>query len=625
MTDTLFHTRTNLTFKERKAIISLKNNTDIVIKNADKGGAIVIWGRRQYLNEADRQLSNKMYYEPIKKDPTLMICKEINDYITKLEKEAIIDFNLAAGLKTQNPRTPIFYLLPKIHKANNPGRPIVSQTNGPTSKISKFVDYFLKRHAIKTKSYIKDTTHFLMKLSSIKEIPEKSILVTIYVTSLYTNIPHDDGIKAARRSLETREDKTIPTEVIIKLIKFILTKNAFQFNGKFYRQKLGTTMGSIMSVNYSNLTMDDLETSFLKTQTLLPLIWLRFIDDIFSIWTWGADALHDFLEDLNDFHPTLKFTAEFSDTAVHFLDTTVIKVGTKLHTKLYTKPTDSHQYLDYRSCHPRNQKDNIPFSQALRIRKICSRIEDYEFYSERLKKYFLAKHYPSSLLDNAIEKARKTDRMELLQSQCKNKSNSCIPLSLTYHPNLNRIPKILQTNYKNFIENPVTNHFSQHRVLTAFKKATNLRQILVKSDATIRKVQEHGTFPCAQKCIICKYMVKTNIASNRDGSYSLKIKGHLDGTSVSVVYLITCKKCGIQYIGQTGNSLRQRMYAHLNDISRNDTYKPVSAHFTQHTIENLVVMALRTSSNGTNDRLRLEDALINNFKSRSPNGLNLKS
>ena len=86
-------------------------------------------------------------------------------------------------------------------------------------------------------------------------------------------------------------------------------------------------------------------------------------------------------------------------------------------------------------------------------------------------------------------------------------------------------------------------------------------------------------------------MVKTNIASNRDGSYSLKRKGHLDCTSVSVVYLITCKNCGIQYIGQTGNSLRQRMYAHLNDISRNDIYKQVSAHFTQHKIENLVVMA----------------------------------
>ena len=95
---------------------------------------------------------------------------------------------------------------------------------------------------------------------------------------------------------------------------------------------------------------------------------------------------------------------------------------------------------------------------------------------------------------------------------------------------------------------------------------------------------------------------------------------------MSVDLLITCKNAEKQYIGRTGNSLRQRMYAHLKkNISQKDSYKPVSEHITQHTNKKLVVMPLRSFSNGSNDILRLEDALIYNFKIRSPNGVNLKS
>ena len=66
--------------------------------------------------------------------------------------------------------------------------------------------------------------------------------------------------------------------------------------------------------------MDEMEASFLKTQQLLPTIWLRYIDDIFFIWTYGEEQLNLFLKDLNEFHPNLKFTNEASQNSVDFLD-----------------------------------------------------------------------------------------------------------------------------------------------------------------------------------------------------------------------------------------------------------------------------------------------------------------
>ena len=56
---------------------------------------------------------------------------------------------------------------------------------------------------------------------------------------------------------------------------------------------------------------------------LKPMIWQRFIDDTFIIWTHGKDKLEDFLDYINKTHETIKFTAEYSTTEVAFLNTSL--------------------------------------------------------------------------------------------------------------------------------------------------------------------------------------------------------------------------------------------------------------------------------------------------------------
>jgi len=124
------------------------------------------------------------------------------------------------------------------------------------------------------------------------------------------------------------------------------------------------------------------EQQFLSTQTLQPIMWWRYIDDIFLIWTYSESELQTFFENLNQYHPTIKFTSDYSSTEAIFLDTRVYLKDGHIQTDLYTKPTDTHQYLDTRSCHPRHCKTAIPYSQALRLRRICS--EEMNF-KKRLK------------------------------------------------------------------------------------------------------------------------------------------------------------------------------------------------------------------------------------------------
>ena len=103
-----------------------------------------------------------------------------NNYITdKQTKYLVKDLN--------EPRIPIFYGLPKIHKIFTefpPLRPIVSGFNSCLCHLSEFVDSFLKFQARNCKSYIRDTKHFLQKISNIKDLPETAILVTMDVSSL---------------------------------------------------------------------------------------------------------------------------------------------------------------------------------------------------------------------------------------------------------------------------------------------------------------------------------------------------------------------------------------------------------------------------------------------------------
>ena len=121
--------------------------------------------------------------------------------------------------------------------------------------------------------------------------------------------------------------------------------------------------------------MDQVESEFLKTQIHQPLVWFRYIDDIFFIWIHGQDKLEQFLVDFSKFDPSLKFTDESSRKNVLF---DVKFWNGQIITDLHIKATDRHQYLHYTSSHPHHTQRSIVYSQALRVSQICLVEGDYE-------------------------------------------------------------------------------------------------------------------------------------------------------------------------------------------------------------------------------------------------------
>jgi len=135
-----------------------------------------------------QQLNNKEYYKRVEEDLTSQYEQLINQCINDLINNGNLDMDMGQLLRPTNSRTPLFYMLPKIHKPNNPGRPEISSVNSHTETLSAYVDEFLRPLAQSLPSHITDTTDFIIRLKNLGRVPENIVLATLDVSSLYTNI-----------------------------------------------------------------------------------------------------------------------------------------------------------------------------------------------------------------------------------------------------------------------------------------------------------------------------------------------------------------------------------------------------------------------------------------------------
>ena len=232
--------------------------------------------------------------------------------------------------------------------------------------------------------------------------------------ALYTNISHKDGIKQVTPFIKTHGASEQEVELCEVFLHHILQKNYFQFNKKTYLQVSGTAMGTRCAPNYAIIFMAEIEEEFLATQLLKPRIWLRFIDDIFLIWNHLETELDNFLENLNSFHPTIKFTMEKSEYGLPFLDKFIYKEDNLLKTRVYHKPTDNKQYLHYTSCHPKQQKDAIPYDLLVRAKRICTKNEEFLIEAQNIIRTLRTRKYPESTLVSAVKRILQTSREDLL-------------------------------------------------------------------------------------------------------------------------------------------------------------------------------------------------------------------
>ena len=395
-------------------LVLFEKQHDFVFKKADKGNSIVVMERKFYIQEALNQLNNENYYKKIEQPLYQTTFDQVDEILDQLKTKRYLT---SAQVKYLSPdrdcKNRVFYMLPKIHKPMAkwtaqgkmpPGRPIVSDCGSDSYKWSELIDHYLKPLACKHPSYVKDTGDFIEKLSKLK-ISKDAILVTFDVESLYTNIQPARGLEALDK-IHEKYGISMPYQEIRDLLEINLMNNDFEFNNSFYLQTSGTAMGKRYAPSYANIFMANFEAEVMAKANLKPTVYFRFLDDGFLIWEHSMDELLAFLELLNTHDDSIKITHEISKTSIDFLDVTVFK-GNRfsnhniLDTKVYFKPTDTHQLLDRHSFHPQHTFDGIVKSQLIRFLRICCNMEDFHdacsklFTALREHRHYSARHLRS--------------------------------------------------------------------------------------------------------------------------------------------------------------------------------------------------------------------------------------
>ena len=623
--------RSNITHDERQALLSLSRRKDIVIKPADKGGSVVVWSKTAYTQEANRQLDDGTFYAPVAMDKTVPNNEEAKSTITRLiESDDLPNEAKSLLLHPSELGKPCFYMLPKIHKMKDMndlplGRPIVSAISCPTEKISQFLDGIFQKIVTNLPTYIKDTNDVLniLKNTDLCSTTNEWSLFTMDVKALYTSIPHSDGLQAIRHFVEHHPTPDVSPTAIVRLTELVLTLNSFEFNGCFFDQISGVAMGTKMGPSYANLFMGFLESKLHSQYTgPIPFLFKRYIDDCLGITSMPMTDILSFIEFMNNLHPSIKFTHEISSSTVDFLDIKISIISGTIQTSVYYKPTDSHSYLLYSSSHPKRCKDSIPYSQFLRLRRLCSDDADFREQCSILAEFFEHRGYSHDIVRKASNQVRDISRDHCLQSSRKSSTTERPTMVLSYHPNARLYTDIVKRNFISILHGDAnTRRVFPDVPMTAYRRDRSLKDRLVHS-----RIFAPST-GCMQKCGrrrcgTCNHLHREAEITFPKGKRSVIRASCVDR---NLIYALICKECSKSYIGQTGKRLGDRFMQHLRDI-RDDNDKPVARHFNSpghHGTEDVEVAVISILAGSEHQRRATETHLIRTLGTY-PDGMNEK-
>ncbi|XP_053575255.1 leucine--tRNA ligase, cytoplasmic [Bombina bombina] len=319
--------------------------------------------------------------------------------------------------KTEEPSTPYFRIVPKIHKQliKPPGWPIVASNGSLCEKLGSWLDHILQPTMLSLPGYIKDSTHLITQL---KDIVWKDTYtwVTIDVAALYSNIPHTLGLEAINIMLHQHSNYSDQfISFIVQVTEFLQKHNFFMFQGEYYLQRCGTVMGAKFALAYANIYMGWLELNRIFADSFPfsdnVILYGRFIDN---------NTVDTFIDFMNDNQYNLSFTAQSSTTKINFLDLLIEVDQDKILTSTYRKPLARNTILQADSCHISHLKRGILKAQYLQLRRNCSDVTKYYLQAQELTTRLVQRGYHRATLKKLEVPVAQMDRKELFTSRKKN-------------------------------------------------------------------------------------------------------------------------------------------------------------------------------------------------------------
>ena len=337
-------------------------------------------------------------------------------------------------------------------------------------------------------------------------------------------------------------------------------------------------------------------------QHILRTIFLGFL--MIVIWPPDKDS-HVFMDILNSIHPSICYTMEVNENSLPFLDVLVKLENDIISTDLYSKPTDSHNYLNFHSNHTKHIKVNIPFNLASRYVTIIRDKDILNTRLEELAQFLKAQGYPYELVKNGIHSAVSKGPFTS-RGLKENEPSKIIPFVSTFNPHNDNIFPVVKNKCEELKQRScrMKEILDKHTLINSKRQPKNLKRLLTFSKfdsiCSIPKVSKCNT----PRCGTCNMIIECSTFTFRNG-FVFTVRANMNCKSRNVIYAIICDNCNDFYIGQTGNELRQRMTVHRQQTRNNDLrFLHVNKHI--HRCSNNVFKVIPLYQMYSNDTIQRE-------------------
>lgn len=511
--------RNNLSSSEKNILKKLKEKP-LVCLPSDKGTEFCVIDRDRYITAGKKHLSDEHTYKKITRMSAKTIESKVNKVWKDICKKRNIPKRILRSFITTNSDIPRFYHLIKTHKQNDELkiRPIVSNVNGPTTKVAWLLTFLLKPLLREIPAHLESSAELINRINQLEQNTQERYTYpcSFDVVSLYTSIPSSDAITIVIDKLQFSSfcyNGITPDDLRDLLI--VIHQNMYlSFENNIYLQEHGLPMGSSVSGILAILFMDHLENIALKSCRFVG-IYGRYVDDVFILTTNKSEA-ELMLQIFNQQHLNIQFEIEHpnSSNQLSLLDfsITVSDQGNKIY-KFYKKPAKKDLFVHYRSAIPTASKMNIIKNERQRINQRCTTFEAKESCNKDLDRILRLNGYPNNIIQRSYNQH--------------------------YTPH-----KSMQTPF--YFKVPFISDITNAKIRQIFREH-NLNVRLYHQETSLRQQLANNT-PQRQKCNIhhCS-TIEQAICFKRN-----------------VVYKITCRRCQNFYIGSTIRFLHIRINEHIH-------------------------------------------------------------
>ena len=286
----------------------------------------------------------------------------------------------------------------------------------------------------------------------------------------------------------------------------------------------------------------------------------------------------------------------------------------QLLTRVHHKPTDNEQYLHFHSAYPRKQKESVPNGLLIRSKRICSEQKYFDQEARNILQQLRHRKYPPHLLEEAYRKVNSMRRQDLLGPSM-HEENTKLRLITNYNPNNPNLRAVIKK-YEGLLLITRKSAIRPEDIQVTYSRTPNIKDMIIKTEI-IKQYTPKISQPCFKpRCKICLQMDTTQTITNRT-NHSYLIRGDFNCQSSKIVHVLRRMICGIQYVGESSNTMNTSCRGHSTIRTSKD--HPVAVHYRSynHTTEDFSITIIDKDQD-KNRRLRLDESWITLLDTLTP-------